>query len=119
MYHREGPRLRAWRSEVIDRFREAVGETPGWPILSGPVRVDAVFAFARPKAHRRRDGSIRPEAPLLHVSRPDADKCGRSLGDALTAAGAWADDSQVAEWRITKQYAAGAPYTVVTVGDAR
>ncbi len=72
--------------------------------FTGPVRVDAVFFFQRPKSHYRANGKLCDSAPMFHTSKPDrdnADKCGL---DSLTAAGAFADDCFVCDGRIRKTW---------------
>ena len=48
---------------------------------------------------------LREDAPTWHVIAPDADKLIRCVADALTVAGVWADDSQMALMRGEKVYA--------------
>ena len=45
-----------------------------------------------------------PSAPAEHTVRPDADKLARSLLDAISDAGVWRDDAQVAELHVRKVY---------------
>lgn len=69
-----------------------------------PVAVSATFQFPRPSSAKAR---------LFPTVRPDADKVGRALLDALTGV-AYADDSQVVELTISKRYGADAR-TIVCV----
>ena len=39
-----------------------------------------------------------------HTKTPDVDNVAKAIMDALTAAGVWADDSQVAELHVSKAY---------------
>ncbi len=97
----DNPRLRPWRNAVCWHAREALGERPP---LTGPVRVELWFSFARPRGHFGRRGLL-PSAPAGHAVRPDCDKLARGAIDALTEAGLWRDDAQVAELVATKAYA--------------
>lgn len=97
----DNPRLRPWRNAVCWHAREALGERPP---LTGPVRVELWFSFSRPRGHFGRRGLL-PSAPAGHAVRPDCDKLARSALDALTEAGVWRDDAQVAELVATKAYA--------------
>lgn len=85
--------------------------------LAGPLRVDLVFVFPRPKA---KCWKTRPMPREPHVGRPDVDNLFKSLADALTGAGLWRDDSQVCSSRIEKWVAAGdeQPHVEVVIGAA-
>lgn len=86
--------IRKWG---VSRAVAAVEEL--WP-FPGPVRVSATFLFRRP-------ASVTPGS--YPVGREgDLDKLQRSLGDALTLAGAIKDDRLVVSWLAHKRYAADA-----------
>lgn len=90
------PRLKGWEQVV------AVGaQSAACGVFFGagePVRVDATFRILRPASVTARK---RPHC----VTRPDIEKLGRGLADALTGV-LWANDSQVVEMRLVKRYAA-------------
>ena len=67
--------------------------------MEGPIHLDATFYLPRPKSW--------PKRITEHTRTPDRDKLLRALCDALTAAGAWHDDSQVIEGETRKALAAG------------
>ena len=70
----------------------------GWagrPPLEGPIQLAAVLTIPRPKAHRDKDGALKPDAPKYHTTGSDLDKMIRLLGDATTIAGIIHDDSQI------------------------
>jgi Holliday junction resolvase RusA-like endonuclease len=99
--------LLAWRGAIAKDARDAVG---GRPLLTGPVGLTLAFRPAvRPASHylpansRRPVRVLRPDAPVYHTGRPDADKLGRAAMDALTAV-AFDDDCRVADLRITKRW---------------
>lgn len=100
---------KTWRQDVVVAARnilrtgpedeEGMVERVGYPFGLGPVHVTIVFIFARPKHHYRTGKhahELRGNAPRLHTTKPDADKLLRSTFDALTTAGMWKDDCQVA-----------------------
>lgn len=103
---------RPWRDSVRAAAVDAMdGATNGrlafkGALITGPVRVTAIFTFTRPKSHYRTGkhaGELRPNAPR-HVTRsPDLDKLLRNLGDALSGV-VIRDDSQIASWHATKVY---------------
>lgn len=72
--------------------------------LSGPVRLRLDFYMPRPKAHFRSNGQIKESAPSHHTSKPDCDNLSKAVMDCLTQLGAWHDDNQVSELRVTKRY---------------
>jgi Holliday junction resolvase RusA-like endonuclease len=71
-----------------------------------PVRVTAVFQFVRPKSAR---GRLHPTV------KPDSDKLGRALLDALKGVGFF-DDAQVVWLELRKRYGPDARTTVTITG---
>lgn len=69
-----------------------------------PLVVDAVFYLPAPK---------RPDFHIPAV-KPDADKLARLIGDALEGI-VFDQDSRIAKWTATKQYATHQPGAVITV----
>lgn len=86
----DNPKLKGWRREVSKAARQAYRGAP----MEGPVRVVAAFYLPRPKALR---------GDRAHVTRPDADKLGRAIGDSLTGI-VFRDDGQVTQCKFTKAY---------------
>lgn len=71
-----------------------------------PVGVYLSFYMPRLKSHfgtGKNSHVVKPNAPYLHVSKPDLDKLVRCVLDALTGV-AWHDDSQVFEVHAKKIY---------------
>lgn len=98
--------LRPWREAVKAAALDAL---PGelWQPFTGPVVLTLEVVFHRPRSHfrtGRHAAELRPDAPELHVGTPDLDKIIRSVCDALTEAGVWGDDRQVAQVLATKLY---------------
>jgi Holliday junction resolvase RusA-like endonuclease len=82
-----------WRANVAFFARQAYRGDP----LAGPLFVTMIFTMPRPKNHCRTGknaGQLRPDAPAIHVSKPDSLKLARSTEDAMTGI-IWKDDSQV------------------------
>ena len=96
------PHVKAWRETVARVAHEAL---PLGPIF-GPVGVEVVFIFPRPKGHFRSGkfaDQLKPTAPDWHTSTPDLDKLQRALGDAMKGV-VLTDDSQIAAWTVMKRY---------------
>lgn len=101
--------VQTWREDVKLAALRAMDDTPDWTRDYRQVAAHVVFTLPRPKAHYRSGKSehlLRPDAPALHSSKPDLDKLLRSTCDALTTAGAYADDSRIAQVYAVKVYAA-------------
>ena len=98
-------RVRPWQAIVTDAACKAM-EASGWPIGDRGivVAVSLTFIFRRPDKHFRKAG-LRLDAPEHQSHAPDADKLARAVLDALTAAGIYHDDGQVAVLTATKLYA--------------
>jgi Holliday junction resolvase RusA-like endonuclease len=89
--------LKAWRKRVTYAARIQLAGRAGFQ--TGPVHVTIRFIFDHPQHHYRTGkyaNMLRDNAPRLHSIKPDADKLLRSTFDALTTAGVWKDDCQVA-----------------------
>ena len=88
--------LKGWRQAVTET---AIAAGAGrW---DGPVRVELVFRFDRPKGHWGKRGLL-PSAPAEKVTKPDLDKLSRGVLDALWPC--WGDDAQVVELLARKRF---------------
>lgn len=99
--------LKPWRQDVVGAALLAIGDPDVFEPFAGPVHLWVSFRFIRPKHHFRTGAhkhQLRPNAPRLVVRTPDLDKLLRSTCDALTIAGAWRDDAQVAMVTADKVY---------------
>lgn len=104
----QNTRVKSWREDVKQAAIAKISEWDFGPFPAGPLEVTIVFRLARPKAHygtRAGQPYLKPTAPV-HVDRmPDLDKLERATLDALTSAGVWGDDGQVARLSTEKVYA--------------
>lgn len=94
---------RPWRSDVKFFASQAMS---GRPLLEGPLHLELVFVFPRPKGHYgtgRNAGKLKPRAPKVYTSSPDRDKLERCVCDALTGV-VWIDDRQNAIGGSAKLY---------------
>jgi len=91
-----------WRGMVSIAARAA------WAIkrhvICDPVRVTAVFYFPYRKSDLKKDGTPKRDGVVYKCSKPDLDKLLRAIFDGITDAGAWRDDSLVAEVAAKKTY---------------
>ena len=78
-------------------------------LLAHPVRVELDFFLPRPKAHLKRDGSLKANQPIWHCKKPDLDNLIKAVTDAITdTQRIWLDDSQICTVSATKTYALNA-----------
>lgn len=101
-----------WRNAVAAAAVEAMH---GRPPFAGAARLEATFAFQRPRSHYRTGkhaGQLRPSAPVYCDRRPDLDKLLRAIGDALSGV-VVTDDARVVEVAAAKVYGTPAAYIVV------
>lgn len=94
----QSPNLKPWREAVRQEALKA-----GAPMALGPVFVELLFRFARPKSHFNSKGLLKPNAPTHVITKPDIDKIERSVLDALTGV-LFKDDSQVCRVVAIKSY---------------
>jgi crossover junction endodeoxyribonuclease RusA len=99
------PAVWDWRHQVQQVAADAIKSEDG-PIL-GPVELRLGFDLPRLLSHYgtgRNAGALKASAPLYPTVTPDLDKLVRAVCDALTDAGVWRDDSQVAVLAAAKRY---------------
>lgn len=105
-------KIEPWRNDVA---AAAVVAMRGRLPIAGAARLEATFAFDRPRSHfrtGRHAGQLRPGAPVYCDRRPDLDKLLRAIGDALSGI-VVADDARLVEVAAAKVYGAPAAYIVV------
>jgi len=91
--------LPAWRKAVTEHaIYEATFSS--WETVAGPVELEVVFYLDRPS-------SVSEKKRPYPVVPPDIDKLVRGVGDALSDAGVWNDDSQVVKLVAFKRYSDG------------
>lgn len=95
----------AWRAAVRSEAQRAIGPAP---TIAAPVMVSAEFRLPRPKSLPKR--VLQPDA------KPDLDKLGRALLDAITGV-IVRDDAQVVGLYLTKAYDSERPGVSVTVNE--
>lgn len=80
------------------------GPLGAWQPLEGIVAVELTAWFTRPgKLRRVKD---RGSPPMPYRGKPDADNIGKLAMDALTRAGTYRDDTQVADLVVRRRYLA-------------
>lgn len=89
--------LPAWR-KAITEFAIYAATEQSWDTIEGPVELQVTFYLERPATIPK---SKRP----FPTVPPDVDKLCRAVGDGLTDACVWGDDSQVVSLVASKQYA--------------
>lgn len=97
-----GERTKNWRAICAEAARQQYAGDP----LQGPLQVTFMFFMPRPKGHYgtgKNASVLKPNAPTLHTSKPDALKLARSTEDALTGI-LWGDDAQTALLTVEKRY---------------
>ena len=95
----------SWKQAVR---RETVANAPE-SLVAWSVRVELDFFLPRPKAHHKRDGSVKANSPVWHCKKPDLDNLIKAVVDAITdTQRVWLDDSQICQISATKSYALNA-----------
>lgn len=108
----DNPRTAPWRATLAAAAQMELGDRVPY---AGPLSVEVLFRFPRPKAHYgtgRNAEVLKASAPNVHATKPDLDKLLRAIGDALAGI-VWRDDSQIVEFSARKVY--GAPSARVRV----
>ena len=77
-------------------------QKPAGPAVAGKaVRVRALLFFKRPKSQFKKDGALKPGAPVYVLKRPDVDNCLKFILDSLQPA-IMTDDKLVVEANVSK-----------------
>lgn len=95
-------RLKVWRRAIAYECQRS-----GWTPIEGPVSIRLLFSLPRPRSHYgtgRNAHHLKPNAPHLCATKPDADKLARAVLDALTQCGAIGDDANVVQLTVEKWY---------------
>jgi len=108
-HERQQPWREAVKTKALNTMLELNGGEVKLPMFARdePVGIEIIFTFARPRSHYRTGrfaDAIKISAPSEHAGSPDLDKLVRGVFDALTAAGVWWDDRQVARLIARKEY---------------
>jgi len=82
------------KADKADFLSMAMAYRPAAP-LDGPLAVAIVAVFPRPRSHYRKNGQLRPGAPVWYASAPDWDNVAKFVSDSLTGV-FWQDDRQIA-----------------------
>lgn len=102
LFYSNAAYLKPYRTAVASAVREAAGDShEQW---TGPVTVRVLFLFERPKSHVLKSGALRKGQPPEKLTPPDLDKLTRSVLDAITQSGVYADDAQVTVLEAAKDY---------------
>lgn len=104
------PNTAIWRAEVS----KAAKQQYSCELLSGAIEMFYEFRFERPKHHFKRNGELKPTAPVWHTNTPDLTKIIRSTEDALIGL-VYKDDSYVAKRADCKRYCNGQEQPGVTI----
>ncbi len=86
--------------------------------IKGPIYVESIFCFKRPKSHfgtGKNSELLKKSAPKYHITKPDIDNLEKFLFDSLTGY-LWKDDSQIIQSESYKYYSNDkTEYTMVKV----
>lgn len=100
-----GKHTMVWRQEVASAAAIAM-RARRLELLRGPLMLDVVFYFARPRGHYGTGANadrVRLGAPRYPSVKPDCTKLIRAVEDALTGV-CWRDDAQVVQQVAGKFY---------------
>jgi Holliday junction resolvase RusA-like endonuclease len=86
-----------WKARIALAF---VGVT----IPAQALRIDWVAVMPRPQGHWRKDGTLRPSAPVHHTAKPDRDNMDKAVMDQLKASGVLVEDAHVHRGELFKRY---------------
>lgn len=100
----------SWEDRAVHYIRDNIGS----PKLEGPLRIDILAVFERPKAMRSKKIPDRRE---WHIKKPDRDNVEKIIYDAMKKAGVFVDDCQVCDGE-TRKFTANKreqPYVEVSI----
>ena len=88
-------------------------------LIRGPLRMEVVFLFTRPRGHFNAKGELKASAPAFHSVKPDGSKLLRSTEDALSKV-LYEDDARIVSSSWEKRYCTGSerPGAIITLAKA-
>lgn len=103
-------KVKPWRDTVHQAVRTEIDARPGFTALDGPLVARLIFTMRKP--------TTAPKTRRTYPDRiPDLDKLARAVCDALTQAGAIADDARIVEFlRLAKVFPNEDPDALPTPG---
>lgn len=96
------PQSRGWKKTVAQVAGKAMEEAQ-LPLFRGPIEASFVFYRRRPKSHFRKDGTVKPSAPIYPMPKPDVLKLARAVEDGLIGV-VYDDDAQIVTEHLDKRY---------------
>lgn len=106
------PTADAWKAAVKATWRAAYEQA-----LDRHLHLRLVFYMPRPKAHLTSKGQLTKSAPQFHAQKPDIDNLAKAVMDALTDCGAYKDDCQIVELRVSKHWATEIAGCMITLSE--
>jgi Holliday junction resolvase RusA-like endonuclease len=95
----------SWKRAVNVALVKAINEHKPEYNKDGAFEVVATFFMRRPKSHCNAHGFVKPNAPVRHAQKPDADNLVKLVLDRITRSEIiWRDDSQVAYLTVAKYW---------------
>ena len=95
----------SWKRAVNVALVKAINEHKPEYNKDGAFEVVATFFMRRPKSHFNAHGFVKPNAPVRHAQKPDADNLVKLVLDRITRLELiWRDDSQVAYLTVAKYW---------------
>lgn len=88
----------AFQDSLRKHILSMVASKGSAPLIAGPVKLTIAFEFPHLKSHKDKAQRI------FKATRPDLDNMAKTILDALTDAGAFQDDSQVAHLEMLKTH---------------
>ena len=101
--------------DKADFLAKCMENKPDKPYI-GPLRLELIFRFPRPKSHYRTGkfaDQLKENAPFYHISTQDIDNLSKFVCDALNKI-FWRDDSIITQMQLGKQYS-DTPGVIITV----
>jgi Holliday junction resolvase RusA-like endonuclease len=92
-----------YKHKTVACYLAARKQPPNAVQYGSPIRLEVVAYMPRPKIHYKRDGSLKPTAPLHPLAKADWDNIGKLIGDALNGI-AYADDKNIVDAHVLKLY---------------
>jgi Holliday junction resolvase RusA-like endonuclease len=104
--HYTPPKYRLWLDGAVKTIKSNVAGH----IVEGSLSVDIIATLTIPKS--RLKGKSALASGDWHTQKPDSDNIAKAILDAITKAGVWVDDCQIADLRIRKVWDSKGSITV-------
>ena len=112
VHHYSPQKTKDYESLIADAYKT----TPNYRYFgeNEPLKVSMIFCMPVPKSYPKKRQKLIKDGYEQHIKKPDIDNLAKAVLDGLNGV-AWADDSQIVQLNVRKEYATTEPHVWVSI----